>query len=68
MVEDTFAMTLVQYYKNCNHSYLRTILITLNKQLRMLMVTVYIADGLRALLMNVKMFAEAFQHILIKGM
>jgi hypothetical protein len=32
----------------------------------MLMVTTYVADGLRAPLMSVEMFAEAFQQILMK--
>jgi hypothetical protein len=34
----------------------------------MLMVTMYIADGLRAPLMSVEGFAEAFQQILMEEM
>jgi hypothetical protein len=34
----------------------------------MLMVTMSVADGLKASLMNVKMCAEDFQQILIKEM
>ena len=41
---------------------------TFYKQLRMLMETKYVADGLRAPLMNVEVFAEAFQQILMEEM
>ena len=32
------------------------------------MVTMYVADGLRAPLMSVQMFAEAFQQVLMEEM
>ena len=40
----------------------------LNKQLRMLMVILYSADGLKAPLMSVQMFVEAFQQVLMEEM
>ena len=38
----------------------------LNMQLRMLMVTVYVADGLRAPSVSVEMFAEPSQQVLMR--
>ena len=40
----------------------------LTKQLRMLMETMYVVDGLRAPLVNVEKFVEAFQQISMEEM